>query len=120
MLRMQAWRRESAEKRLFYRIAAGTRTDERVQSREPNGERRTTRATVPAHPSGYPLRCAYSTASQRVPGRMSGYNRAGRATLAIRLSRRLTSHHSISDHRMPRKKQALTVEDLWSLKRIGT
>src|SRR5438105_3278639 len=65
-------------------------------------------------------RSTYSTASQRVPGQMSGYNRAGRSALAIRLTRRLTSHHSISDHRMPRKKQALTVEDLWSLKRVGT
>ena len=37
-------------------------------AREPNGERRTTRAIVPAHPSGYPLRCGRISASRRFHG----------------------------------------------------
>src|SRR5207237_8683926 len=51
MLRMQAWRRESAEKRLFYRIAAGTRTDERVQSRGSCDARHS--ALAPTHISSF-------------------------------------------------------------------
>src|ERR1700694_2917710 len=66
MLRMQAWRRESAEKRLFYRIAAGARTDEPVQSRGSFGARHS--ALAPTHISSFyfgPSHAAQETSSDR-------------------------------------------------------
>src|SRR4030088_3013379 len=51
MLRMQAWRRERAEERLFYRIATSIRTAERVQSRGSCGARHS--ALAPTHISSF-------------------------------------------------------------------
>src|SRR6266581_3267664 len=72
-----AWRHERAERHIFYRIAAGARAMEQVQSRGSFDARRSSLA--PMHTS---------------------------------------SIHS--SHGMPRKKQSLTIEDLWSIKRVGT
>src|ERR1700693_472805 len=72
-----AWRHERAERHIFYRIAAGARALEQVQSRGSFDARRSSLA--PTHISSTPF---------------------GR--------------------RMPRKKQSLTVEGLWSIKRVGT
>src|SRR6202030_597125 len=66
MLRMQAWRRERAEERLFYRIAAGARTPERVQSRGSCGARHS--ALAPTHISSFyfgPTHAAQETSPDR-------------------------------------------------------